>query len=386
MDSEYDTMRYIKSQTRIPMPDVVFWTTSLDIIGSPFGIVTAAEGLPLNESWDSLSEEKRLACLTDIARHMAKMHQLSFDRIGALNFSNDETTIEAGPLLRFENPVILTGDLDMNNRLYINIPTWPPTVASGPYSSSLSSLYARIEDAIPPGMSPADRANGTILRHFVKTMPSELLDEKMFYLHMPDLDKQNIFVDTDGTVTSFIDWDLVSTESSMAGFAAFPRFLSVDWVPLFYDYDPDEEEHDENGPPPEVLRKYRQHYSKAMAGFLAEYTDYDARMTKLSHVAYAFGIAVGNQLARPNIVWNLWQKAKIPFEMLEYDEDFKKGDTAEKDAVIQECFAKAWESGWDSADDYVDPDVGAEEDGKDSKDGSMVMIEDPVDANGCIDN
>lgn len=60
--------------------------------------------------------------------------------------------------------------------------------------------------------------------------------ETPFGLAHPDYDIQNVLVTEDGTVCGLIDWDGVAAVPRSFGSESFPRWLTHDWDPFFYDY------------------------------------------------------------------------------------------------------------------------------------------------------
>lgn len=339
MNSEYHTMRYIKNNIDFPMPEVIFWTTSPERIGVPFAMITAAEGHPLSQEWNGMSQDKRFTVLTDIAGHMSHLQKLSFDQIGSLRFTEDGQLLTVGPNLQIGSNIL---GMLVNNTLSMDYESWPGTISSGPYSSTLSAFADRFKEFLHPKLSVRSHAYERIARVLIETMPNNLLNERRFYLNKPDFALQNVFVDTAGKVTSFIDWDRVSCESSINGYATLPLWLCLDWNPNMYQHEPNPKPGKYNDPSPEELRECRQHYSQAMAERLQDHDAYDPRMTSLSFIAYAIDAAIGDQHDRQGIFDNFFAKAKVPFKMFEYCNDFVDGDTKTKDDILRECFTKAW--------------------------------------------
>jgi hypothetical protein len=377
MNSEYHTMRHIKNNIEFPMPEVIFWTTSPDLIGTPYGIISAAEGHPLSLEWNAMPQEKRFAVLTDIAGHMSRLQKLSFAKIGSLDFTKDGQQFTVGPNLQLKPSVL--GMIE-NNTLTIDTDAWPPTIASGPYDSTLGAFHDRIKQFLDPALSTRLHAYEPITRILLDTMPKELVNEQRFYFNKPDFALQNIFVDDNGKVTSFIDWDRVSCESSFNGYAALPFWLCLDWNPNLYDHEAGCPEGRYNDPSPKELRQCRAHYSQALADCMKENGAYDPRMTELSFVAWAIDQAVNDQHDRGGIFVNFFEKAKVPFKMFEYCTDFVEDNTNLKNDILRVCFSHAWEAGWESADDSLEEDlkeVESSEEG-DSPEGSGVLV-DPED-------
>lgn len=353
MDSEYHTMRYIQAHTKLPLPEVIFWSSSTSLIGVPFGIISAVKGEPLCAEWDDMTEDKRCIALQDAARYISQLHSFQFSQIGALRFSEEGSYSHVGARIELEG----VGTMDLLNPGQHFFRS-TKAVANGPYLSLLSALIARIEAADKDTDHIRRRSHIPILCALIETMPPELLTEGRFCLHLPDFDWQNIYVGPDGHVTGLIDWDCVYADASIRGYAKVPLFLCADWNPAYYNYEPDAI--DTCGHcadmSPEDHRKYRACYSQAFAAQLENLPEYDPRMSSLSHIVTAIDLATDDDFARQYIVAKLLKEADVPFRLSDYCNDFEAGDASVKDSILREAFFIAWKNGWDTAE------VGKEED------------------------
>ena len=59
-----------------------------------------------------------------------------------------------------------------------------------------------------------------------------------FVFAHPDFDHQNLLIDDDGSLSGIIDWDRVAAVPHSVGCLAYPKWLSRDWDPHSYNYDP----------------------------------------------------------------------------------------------------------------------------------------------------
>jgi hypothetical protein len=94
---------------------------------------------------------------------------------------------------------------------------------------------------------------------------------------------------------------------------------------------------------------------------------------------------------------NIFNKAKVPFEIYQYCNDFLEGDTTLKDDILRVCFTHAWETNWGMEDVNVTEDNGQVEkgvpgegdsdqsSGKQSDEGSMNLIESGTGAEDSLD-
>lgn len=335
MYHEYQTQRYIAKRTSIPVPEVAYVTTSIESMGVPFALISFVEGRSLHQVWHSeMNEEQRFNVLSEIAGDMAKLHKLKFDQIGGVEFDEDVQPTKVGPHVS----VLHEGDC-----------AWAHTSACISHHTH-RDYFAAIHDGCDH-MPLSVRADNAILRIAVETMPPFLTNETKFPLGPEDFNYQNILVDENYRVTSFVDWDGVGTNATVSGCGRFPSWITRDWDPLMYSYNPDApiegssaEEHS-----PQELAAYRRHYAAAFASHADDLEDYDPRMTSLSHVVEAITIGLSNYGNRGYIINKMFDIAfarNPPFTLGEYCDTAEVGDTSEMDQVIRKAFAQAWANEW----------------------------------------
>jgi hypothetical protein len=92
MDRDYQTRRFIKACTSIPLPAVFAWETSEGVAGAPFALMSFVEGSQPSDRWFDKSwimEEKHLKILSGIATLMSELDEFPFEALGALEFDRD---------------------------------------------------------------------------------------------------------------------------------------------------------------------------------------------------------------------------------------------------------------------------------------------------------
>ena len=336
MKSEYQTMRYIRANTSIPLPEVYHFDTTCDIAGAPFAFISLVEGTSLAELWrDEMSEPERMYVLGSIAKCMSQLYTLSFERIGMLQFDEQGSVCDVRQAINLES---------------LNFDFWHITQAHGPYSTFVDSLWDRLDE--DEDISARQRANLPILRRALQSIPDFLKTEREFPLNFADFNAQNIYVDSEYRITGFIDWDGVKTDSATAGSARYPSWITRDWDPIMYEWDEDVPEDEQNEESPATLSRYRQHYASELSKCMAGVESYDPRMTTLSHIFEAIRIALCSQLSRSDIMTKLLDHAfsgKPPFTKFEYVNDFIDGKRAKKDQMIEAAFAKMWHAEWEES-------------------------------------
>ena len=336
MESEYQTLQYLRSRTSIPVPEVLHYNATCDFAGAPFALISCMEGTPLSDLWmHDLSEEKRLQVLSQIASCMSQLHVVSFKRLGMPEFE------PSGKLKGIGKCIALMGH---------EFDPWHHTESHGPHSTFLESLWDAFDEH--EDMHVNQRADIPILRMAIKSMPHYLTEDRNFYLNFCDFNYQNILVDDQCHITGFIDWDDTQSEATAAGYARFPSWITRDWDPIMYDYDEGAplKGASANESSPGTLSRYRKHYASEFIKHAESFEDYDPRMTTLSHIVEAIRLAVTSTTNRSDIVSKLLEHAfdnKVPFRYAEYVRDYIEGRRSKKDKLIEKAFAKMWSAEWE---------------------------------------
>jgi hypothetical protein len=335
MNSEYYTMQYIGQHTTMPLPQVHHWETTCDSIGTPFALMDYVEGQPLDDLWDDdLSESQRLACLSELAGYMSQLSKLRFSGLGPLKFD------QSGQFEKIGDHIHIIEENGL---------PWGRTETSSSQKTFIESVwdcYDPEDDDVKGDF--LQRAALAILRLALLSIPDYLTSETQLALRFPDLNSQNILVDADGKITALIDWDMVSAEGAVSGWARYPMWLTEDWNPdMLALYCPDVQ--DKGGVSRDV---YRRHYFNEMVKYASVDSAYHPGMTKVSHVMEA--ILGGLQMPdfRSGIVNKLLDHAfngSPPFLLADYAIDFEAGNTEHQDQVIQSAFNNMWHAEWEVA-------------------------------------
>ena len=335
MDSEYNTIRLIKSRTSIPIPEIYYWSTECKAIGAPFALMSFVEGRGLHNVWkpDGLPETDRLRILGDIAVHMAQLQTLSYSSIGNLKFDAEG---------KF-------GAVGQNIRLRAGWVAWERTMTEGPFDTYKEVLKHKLGN-------PAQiktRGSGTIplLKLIIDSIPPYLIPPSHNPISPWDFNYQNILINDGNEVSGFIDWDQVHTTTVAAGCGRYPAWITRDWDPAMYCYHPENpERHCEIEESPETLQAYRRCYAEAFAKASANTKGYDSRMTSQSHIVEALRIAINDNMSRAPILALFLKKMfgdAPPFSLPEYINDALDGDTSKKDELVLSALPKLWCNEWE---------------------------------------
>lgn len=288
--SQVLTMAYIRRHTNLPIPDTLFFSTSLDIenFGYPFIISQYLPGKQVSEVWgtgidyDSDLERKRQKILRSLAQTMSRLQNLSFPASGSLYF---EHNLDDDPQV---GPRHMVDETDYPNRTPYYEPSYSDTSAHlrGRLDLWWELNKTNVNYELSPFSPEAMEANGKfkILKMAIDSLPipdSEDLNEdrqpiESFVLAPPDFDIQNILVDDDGNVTGLLDFDGVHTVPRFAGYAALPLWLTRDFTDARWEWD------GELGNSEWDLARYRQCYAGYM--YNAMQGQGDCRFTAKSHL------------------------------------------------------------------------------------------------------
>ena len=198
--SQLETMRYIRSHTSIPLPDIYFHDfDENNEIGAQFMLMERLPGIPFSQLRDHLQLDDKKAVVTDIANVLIELATLKFEEIGCLRPGGS-----VGPLL-YRNR--------RSGRL----------TSLGPFTSTTDYLLSFLQRQTDGG-GPLDQAQGIIEQYMDSvsyTKGNSSLDGPFRIIH-DDLSAVNILVvrsdadedscrRSDIRVSGIIDWECVET-------------------------------------------------------------------------------------------------------------------------------------------------------------------------------
>jgi aminoglycoside phosphotransferase (APT) family kinase protein len=343
MDHEYHTMRLIKAQTSIPIPEVFTWHSTSLSVGVPFALMSFMPGTPIFKRWSDptwSTAAKRAKMLEQIATHMSQLHKLEFDGLGAPLFNQQGQLLGVGP--RY----------DYVSGFHSNVP-WSELQTSGPWATMQDYQQERWDAAEEKSAGNMYETDTVVMRLATESIPEYMFSGGKSYIRHPDMNWQNIFVDDDANITAFIDWDGVDTSPMSMGFAAYPSWITRDWDPAMYGYDDEDEEltAQSDDVAPVELSSYRRKYAAVFEGFALP--GYDSRETRLSHIVEAITIAMENRFCRDWIVPKILLHAfhgKIPFSYRQFSKQYLAGEGEATIKIIKEAFDKMWFAEWEASE------------------------------------
>ncbi|QMW47593.1 hypothetical protein G4B11_011072 [Aspergillus flavus] len=250
--SEALTMRLLRRETTIPVPDVYAFSDTCDN--------------ELNFWFDNASpkdivQARRTRCLRDLAAAMAQLDRFSFSTGGSMAFDDQGYPSGIGPLR-------LVDTATMRERLRARDPDQSTVyLEMGPFSKTKEYYTALLDHRRQPDMTFEKGVLG-LLRLFIDCIPEPSDERGTFVLAHPDLDVQNVLVSRDGALQAIIDWDGVGAVPRSVGNERYPSWLTRDYDPATYCWTEDIERRAEPlglwEDSPDTLRFYRSLY----AGFI----------------------------------------------------------------------------------------------------------------------
>lgn len=271
--SEVFTMKLIKRETTIPIPEIFAFSSTLDNeLGVPYILMEFLPGKNAYDCWFDMkiSKEERMLLrkntLHDIARAMAQLSRFSFSTGGALMYDANGDLVGPGPMRLVDHEAMLErpsqlDDGDPKPTLYVD---------AGPFAHP-QDYYLFWLDRGPEPRNLTLKGMHRLLRLFLQWVPEP--QHPVFVLAHPDLNFQNILVSEDGRVQGFIDWDGVAAVPRLVGNERYPSWLTRDWDPVMYAWKEEMERGIEQNTlwedSPATLISHRGEYNDFMSQYLS---------------------------------------------------------------------------------------------------------------------
>lgn len=306
LKSEALTMRMLTKNTSVPIPMVHAFDASMqNPLGCPFILMDYVNGRPLYEKWFNDTAFKngeeleafRTRTLETLANSMAQLTQFTHNQSGSLSFNAQGDVYGLRPARVYDAAT-------MHNNLYVDEASDDlPFRDIGPFFDLRDYLQYMV-DRHRPSSEGFGIGLYRMLVLFIEWLPEDYV-KAPFVLAHPDFDLQNVLVEEDGTVCGLIDWDGVAAEPRYLGCESYPKWLTHDWDPFFYNFDAENgklyREYGQPEHPPEELSYYRTLYAQFMRNALSTQQGVIAksRANDSTHRQPAFGnhsVATGKSL------------------------------------------------------------------------------------------
>lgn len=347
-----DTMRYLRASTGLKVPQIIAWDEGFEnVLRAPFIVMECVEGTSVDKIWwtdhwtsDRFTvspqlERKRQHILNSIAEQVVLLKDLQFDRYGTFALVDGDVTkptVLPMGMLPFADVLNTWEREDMQKRyaqfelgrgsssgasssmpdITINDDHDLPTSAYQAWTELLDSWYENEQRIAHRNDGPQEdpdrlaRLKGLyklyqLLLHQLPLEPHNANPDDpnctpndTFVLAQTDFQPQNIFVDDNGNVTGFIDWDYTTTRSHYHGWSQQPLWLCDDWNVSRAGNMGDGLQpwpgHSAVPTPARELERYRKDYARCLAQACgrADHED-DWRFTLQSPIFDAITVALG---------------------------------------------------------------------------------------------
>lgn len=337
LNSEAMTMRLLKRETTIPVPEIYHFSSSINnSLSVPYILMEYISGRPLYDVWFdrsipfSVLEQRRCKTLRDVAESMVQMNRYVYSRGGSPLFNEQGNVSGIGPLRRVDVEAMLDR-LELDDDGSAIFRTVGPFADAKSFFLSLYDLREKPEDDFGRGIYK-------LLRTFIdfalsESSPQKHNKEEEFVLSHPDLDIQNVIVSADdGSLRGLIDWDGVAAVPCCLGNERYPSWLTRDWDLMKYRYDAsavaDETGHYENSPL--ELDHYREIYRKDIEDLLQQ-PSLSGKRTSNSLVLENLQIAADDPVCTFAIVETVCQKIKARLAVNKPSMRSQDGEYADED-------------------------------------------------------
>ncbi|KAF6782191.1 hypothetical protein CSOJ01_16020 [Colletotrichum sojae] len=221
MESQAATLRLIRERTAVPVPEVYALDVTADNeIGAPYFCMSFIPGRRVSDIWfvadgDNTTlkrEEMRLRILKSLARVMAKLSPLVFDKLGSIT-TNMSGVIDIGPVYDW-----LENDDD----------SVEVGASGGPFDSETAFWEENqtLDSGVNVWAKGKTKVMGAIMACYMQRNTER--EHPGFVLCPPDFNYQNIMMDEEDDITGLIDWDLAHTVPRVVGYVSYPSWISRD--------------------------------------------------------------------------------------------------------------------------------------------------------------
>ncbi|KAF3021373.1 hypothetical protein E8E15_009211 [Penicillium rubens] len=350
--SEANTVRLLKRETTIPLPDVLdFSSTTQNTLRCPYIIMTFISGIPLYNVWfghrlkgacPDTTHLRRIRALKSIASAMVQLDRFSFRTGGRLLFGNDSNPSHIGSMRRVDHKAML-------DRWFVHKdPDDDPIYIECAASSDPKAYYTFMLD-IHPERNKVPRGLAMLLRQLISWI-SEPSSIDPFVLAHPDFDIQNFIVSEEGELRGIIDWDGIAAVPRTLGNERYPGWLTRDWDPAMYGYNESMEHGVEPEgvweDSPESLAYYRGIYDDIMARHRMERRGSEANLCRMSLITENLAIAVDDPRCRSAIlrkmVQEIWAVAERGGQQPDFTDLADMFAESNVDVVVMESLHRAF--------------------------------------------
>jgi len=245
--SEAHTMRFLKEQTKIPLPEVYDFNATLDNeLKCPYIMMEWLSGEALMPHWDRYAKKHELfqddrtrtQLLIDIASAVVQLDRFQFNTCGAPSFDAAGRFSGIGP--------VITRDLGPET-----IHAMPDLIDVVPFSKGSQYFSWKIDVWGKEDDSIYKNAHQDLFKAMLSWMDEEAGQDAKFVFSHIDLGPQNVLVDSVGRFCGLIDFDGVTAVPRCLGNGiggSYPHWLTRDQDLWAGEEDSNTSQHEANDP------------------------------------------------------------------------------------------------------------------------------------------
>ncbi|KAI4287458.1 MAG: hypothetical protein L6R35_003281 [Caloplaca aegaea] len=235
LTSEVMTMKLIYNNSSIPVPRVYgFNATTDNPVRCPYILMDRIDGINLFHGWfynqTSIGQDRfRERIITNVAKTMVQFNAFTFPKAGALQYDPTAKAFDVGPYRKVDNFRKGVGEANCY-------------VQQGPFDDPRDYFLCSLDRHDTSKLVHTRQSQCKLLRVLIEWFfqaTSTTEDLSGFVLTHPDFDLQNLITGKDGSLRGMVDWDGVAAVPRCLGCEEYPLWLSSDWDPSYWNYDPE---------------------------------------------------------------------------------------------------------------------------------------------------
>ncbi|KAF2255934.1 kinase-like protein [Trematosphaeria pertusa] len=244
--AEVATLRWVRENTKVPVPKVVSFDDSNDNeIGYEWILMELMEGASAHRRWRTMSMEQKIALTKRIATFQVELSGLGkpesiFRSIGTLDLREVGQENDVEDSEKVVPGLLVSHEFFMGDHLHYDIPRGPFRSSHDWLSAELNIILLHQTAVLEKTEDEDDKEDAEevlfvarkLLSLVPKVFPSTLDESETTGLYHHDLHLNNILVNEEGEITAVLDWECVS---------ALPLWMLTK-VPKFLDEPVREEE------------------------------------------------------------------------------------------------------------------------------------------------
>ncbi|ETS84910.1 hypothetical protein PFICI_02935 [Pestalotiopsis fici W106-1] len=236
--SEAATLRWVRENTKVPVPQVLAFEDSNDNeIGFEWILMDLIPGSPAHKRWRTMSMKQKEDFTTKMVEFQADLFRLgrpesTFSGIGTLNFETKEQDSE-GVSTSIIPGELVSHSFFMGDHLHYDVARGPFLSSYDWLSSELKIIILEQETVIEKAEDEDDKEDAeeilTSARKLLSLLPKIFSPTQpgaeATVIYHDDLNLWNILVDSQGSITAVVDWECVSALPIWMA-TRMPKFLT----------------------------------------------------------------------------------------------------------------------------------------------------------------